>query len=184
MLRRAGRAAPYAVLLGAVAYFFHLADRFEFTAPAGRLGPDAWPKIILGLLAAVCLYEIGRSFLGSAAGAASGLLQSLMARAADDVDGVHIADRSPGLLLGGIAVTIGYVLLVDVIGFLVATALYLAAFMIVGRYRRYGVIALTSVAGSLALMVIFMRIVYISLPPGVGPFREFSFGLLALLGLK
>lgn len=184
MLRRAGRAAPYAVLLGAAAYFYHLAGRFDFAAPAGRIGPDAWPKIILGLLAAVCLYEIGRSFLGSAAGAASGLLQSLMARAAGDADGVHIADRSPGLLLGGIAVTIAYVLLVDVIGFFVATALYLAAFMRVGRYRRYGVIAVTSLAGSLALVVIFMRIVYISLPAGVGPFRALSFGLLALLGVK
>lgn len=184
MLRRAGRAAPYAVLLGAAAYFYHLAGRFDFAGPAGRIGPDAWPKIILGLLAAVCLYETGRSFLGSAAGAASGLLQSLMARAADDADGVYIADRSPRLLLGGIAVTIAYVLLVDVIGFFVATALYLAAFMTVGRYRRYGIIALTSVAGSLALVVIFMRIVYISLPPGVGPFRALSFALLALLGVR
>jgi len=184
VLRRAGRAAPYAVLLGVAAYFFHLASSFEFVAPAGRIGPDAWPKIILGLLAAVCLYEIGRSFLGNAAGAASGLLQSLMARAADDADGVHIADRSPGLLLGGIAVTIAYVLVVDVIGFFVATALYLAAFMRVGRYRRYGVIALASVTGSLAFVVVFMRIVYVSLPPGVGPFRDLSFGLLALLGVK
>lgn len=184
MLRSAGRAAPYAVLLAAAAYFYHLAGSFEFAAPAGRIGPDAWPKIILGLLAAVCLYEIGRSFLGSAAGAAPGLLQSLMARAADDADGVHAAGRSPGLLLAGIAVTMAYALLVDVIGFFVATALYLAAFMTIGGYRRYGVIALTSVAGSLGLMVIFMRIVYISLPPGVGLFRALSFGLLALLGVK
>lgn len=184
MLRRAGRAAPYAVLLGAAAYFYHLAGSLEFVAPASRIGPDAWPKIILGLLAAVCLYQIGRSFLGSSASTASGLLHSLMARAADDANGVHTADRSPGLLLGGIAVTIAYVLLVDVIGFFVATALYLAAFMRVGRYRRYGVIAVASVAGSLALVVVFMRIVYISLPPGVGPFRSLSFGLLALLGVK
>lgn len=184
MLRRAGRAAPYAVLLGAAAYLFHRAGSFEFAAPAGRIGPDAWPKIVLALLAAVCLYEIGRSLLGNAAGAASGLLQSLMARAADDADGVHIGERSPGLLLGGIAVTIAYVLLVDVIGFFVATALFLAAFIRVGRYRRYGVIAVASVAGSLAFVFVFMRIVYISLPPGVGPFRELSFGLLALLGVK
>lgn len=171
-------------MLGAAAYFYHLASRFEFAAPEGRIGPDAWPKIILGLLAAVCLYEIGRSFLGSAARAASGLLQSLMAGAADDADRVHIADRSPGQLLGGIAVTIAYAVLIDVIGFFVATALYLAAFTTVGGYRRYWVVALSSVAGSLALMVIFMRIVYLSLPPGVGPFRALSFGLLALLGVK
>ena len=184
MLRRTVRAAPYAVLLGAAAYFYHLAGRFEFAAPAGRIGPDAWPKIILGLLAAVCLYEIGRSFLGSATGAASGLLQSLMSRAADDADTVHVAGRSPRLLLGGVAVTIAYALLVDVLGFFLTTALYLAAFMLVGGYRRYGLVVLTSVAGSLALVVVFMRIVYISLPPGVGPFRELSFGLLALLGVK
>jgi hypothetical protein len=182
--RRAGRAAPYLLLLGAALYLYYLAGRFEFAAPAGLLGPDAWPKLILGLLGAVCLYQIARGLFGRSEGGAQALLQSLMAGAADDAGGVHAARRSPGLLAGGIAVTVAYVLLLDVIGFVLATALYLAAFMLVGGYRRYGVIALASLGGSLALVVIFMRVAYISLPPGAGPFRAFSFGLLALLGVK
>ena len=60
------------------------------------------------------------------------------------------------------------------LGFFLATAVYLAAFMVVGRYRRAGVIAATSVLGSLAFMYVFMKIVYVSLPLGVGPFEQVS----------
>ena len=37
-------------------------------------------------------------------------------------------------------------------------------------------------AGSLALVVVFMRIAYISLPFGEGPFRALSLALLRAIG--
>jgi len=184
VLDRLGRSAPYAVLLGAAAYFYALAERFEFSAPGGRLGPDAWPKIVLGLLATVCLYEIGRSFLGRAGSEVSGLLQSFLEKAADDAESGGAAPRSFRRLLAGIGITVLYVALVDVLGFLLATALYLAAFMRVGRYRRYAVIAAASLAGAAALLFVFMRIVYVSLPPGVGPFGALSYAVLSLMGVR
>jgi len=184
VLDRLGRSAPYAVLLGAAAYFYALAERFEFSAPGGRLGPDAWPKIVLGLLAAVCLYEIGRSFLARSAAGVSGLLQIFLEKAAEDAEGGGAAPKSVRLLLAGIGTTILYVALIDVLGFLVATALYLAAFMRVGRYRRYAVIAAASLAGSAALLFVFMRIVYVSLPPGTGPFGALSFAVLSMMGVR
>jgi len=70
-----------------------------------------------------------------------------------------------------------------VLGFFLATAIYLAAFMLVGRYRRYGVIAVTSVVGSLVFVFVFMKIVYVSLPLGIGPFQSVSTALMALLGI-
>lgn len=184
MLGRLGRAAPYAVLLGVAAYFYALAGHFEFSAPAGRLGPDAWPKIVLGLLAAVCLYEIGRSFLARGVAEVSGLLQTFLEKAASDAEGRGAAPRSFRLLLAGVGITILYVALIDVLGFLVATALYLAAFMRVGRYRRTPLIAAASLIGSAALLFIFMRIVYVSLPPGMGPFGTLSFAVLSLMGVR
>lgn len=184
MLGRLGRAAPYVILLGAAAYLFALAGKLEFSAPAGRLGPDAWPKIVLGLLAAVCLYGIGRSFLARRGDGAPGLLQAFLEQAAKGADGGSEAPRSLRLLLAGIGTTVLYVALIDVLGYLVATALYLAAFMRVGRYRRYAVIALASLAGSAALLFVFMRVVYVSLPLGKGPFGALSLAVLSLMGVK
>jgi putative tricarboxylic transport membrane protein len=184
VLDRLARAAPYAVLLGAAGYLYLGAGSFEFSAPAGRLGPDVWPKMVLGLLIAVCLIEIGRSLLRSAGGGVSGLLQSLMEKAGEEPEDGAAASRPSGRLLAGVAVTIAYVGLIGVLGFLVATVLYLAAFMIVGGYRRYPVVAAASVAGTAALLFVFMRVVYVSLPPGEGPFRAFSFAVLSLIGVK
>jgi putative tricarboxylic transport membrane protein len=56
--------------------------------------------------------------------------------------------------------------------------------MLIGRYRRYGVIAAASIGGSLAFVFVFMRIVYVSLPLGVGAFQKLSLWLLATLGVR
>ncbi|MCC6212590.1 MAG: tripartite tricarboxylate transporter TctB family protein [Burkholderiales bacterium] len=187
MLDRLARAAPYAVLLGVAAGLYAVAGRFEFSAPAGRIGPDAWPKLVLGLLAVVCLYEIVRSL--SAGREISGLLQSLLEQAADGPAGEAPAGDAAEAgswrrLATGIGVTILYVALIGVLGFTVATVLYLAAFMRAGNYRRYPVIATASVAGTAVLVFVFMRVVYVSLPAGIGPFATFSFAVLSLIGVK
>jgi putative tricarboxylic transport membrane protein len=101
------------------------------------------------------------------------------------VDAPDASDnRFAWCLAGGIGLTIAYVLALDWLGFFVATALYLALFMLVGRYRRMRVILSASVLGSLAFVIVFMKIVYVSLPLGRGPFKTLSVWLLALLGVR
>jgi putative tricarboxylic transport membrane protein len=93
------------------------------------------------------------------------------------------SERFPTLLAGGIGITVLYVPAMEYIGFFLATIIYLAAFMWIGRYRRPIVVALTSVIGTVAFVYVFMKIVYVSLPLGAGPFREFSVMVLAALGV-
>jgi len=175
--------APYAALLAAAAYLYHDAGAFASAARPGQLGPDFWPRAVLVLLMIVCVCEIVRRVVFARAAQ----------DAADATPGAHSGERDveadaserfPWRLGAGIAITIGYVLVLDWLGFFVATALYLALFMIVGRYRRRRVIAITSVAGSLAFVFVFMKIVYVSLPLGAGPFRTFSTWILAMLGIR
>ena len=90
----------------------------------------------------------------------------------------------PHLLLTGMAMTVAYVALIQTLGFFLCTFLYLAGFMLVGRYRRIGVALATSLAGSLVFMFVFMKIVYVSLPLGQAPFSEISFLLMRLMGIK
>jgi cytochrome c oxidase subunit IV len=87
-------------------------------------------------------------------------------------------------LVLGMGATLAYVLLVGMLGFFLATAAYLAAFVAVGGYRRWGVIGACALGGSLAMVVVFMKIVYVSLPLGAGPFRALSLSLLVLLGVR
>ena len=80
--------------------------------------------------------------------------------------------------------TVGYVLLIERLGFFLCTFIYLAAFMLVGRYRRFGVVLATSLIGSLVFMFVFMKIVYVSPPLGQAPFSEVSFFLMRLMGIR
>jgi putative tricarboxylic transport membrane protein len=182
---RLARAAPYALLLAVAGVFYYFALGIDTSATAGRIGPDFWPRAVLVLLAVVCVYELAKSFLSPDARPAGGMLYNYLL----DLWGAADHAKSPPLLkvvrLGlGVSATLAYVLLVDVLGFFLATAAYLAAFILVGGYRRWGVIATCALGGSLAMVVVFMKIVYVSLPLGAGPFRALSIGLLALLGVR
>ena len=174
MQGRLKAAAPYAALLVAAAYLFRDASHFAYSPRPGELGPDFWPKAVLVLLMLACGWELVARIAS----------RSAAPRTSPRTDGEASAEtRYPHLLAGGAAATLGYVLVLPLAGFFVSTALYLALFMRIGRYRRYGVIAATSLVGSLAFVFVFMRIVYVSLPLGVGPFQKLSLLILAVLGI-
>jgi putative tricarboxylic transport membrane protein len=170
-------ALPYgAVLLGA-AFLFAETAAFAELGREGNLGPAFWPRAVLVLLMIVCVAEIGRVALFFRPAKPEPSLHS--AAPVSDEDG----ERYPALLLGGIGLTILYVPAMEYLGFFLATIAYLAAFMWIGRYRKPLVVALTSVLGTLAFVYVFMKIVYVSLPLGAGPFRVLSAWILAMLGV-
>ncbi len=175
MHRRLRGLLPYVALLLGAAYLYHDAGRFAAAGRAGELGPDFWPRAVLVLLMLVCAWEIVRG--------------ALFAKAQpDSAPGAHAKAqeedaRYPWLLAGGIAVTVLYVLALEVLGFFVCTALFLALFMYIGRYRRGWIIAASSILGSLAFVYVFMKVVYVSLPLGVGPFKQVSVWIFAAFGI-
>ncbi|HSU42591.1 MAG TPA: tripartite tricarboxylate transporter TctB family protein [Casimicrobiaceae bacterium] len=173
--------APYVALCAAAAWLYRDAGAFAAAARPGQLGPDFWPRAILVLLIVVCVCELVRRLLFERT--ASDKPQASHTSSVDDAQ-LASDDRFAWCLAGGIGLTIAYVLALDWLGFFVATALYLALFMAVGRYRRVRVIVSASVLGSLAFVYVFMKIVYVSLPLGRGPFKALSVWLLALLGVR
>jgi putative tricarboxylic transport membrane protein len=178
---------PYAIVGALAAYLFYAATQFDFHRRAGTLGPDAWPKIVLGLLIAVCLYEIARRLLAPARGAgAHGVLQD-MVEASEAQHGpaeAPAAPRSAATLLGGMALTALYVWIIQRLGFALATAPYLVAFIAIGGYRRWGVNLAVSGIGTLAMMFFFMKVVYVSLPIGQEPFSQVTLALMRLMGIR
>lgn len=192
MTGRLARAAPYALLLAVASVLYYFTLGIDTSTAAGRIGPDFWPRAVLGLLAVVCVYELAKSFLSADARSAGGMLQNYLLDhwgVANDALMEATSPQSPARpsvlrLVLGMSATLAYVLLVDVLGFFLATAAYLAAFIALGGYRRWGVIGACALGGSLAMVVVFMKIVYVSLPLGAGPFRLVSVGLLAALGVR
>ena len=187
MLTHIRKNAPYVAVFAIAAYLYFLARQIDFAAPGGRIGPDFWPKTILSLAMATCAYEVLKNvFFGKAGGELAGVLQSIVEAAPADIAALPgEGQRSyPGLLLIGAAMTIAYVLLIERLGFFLCTFIYLAGFMLAGRYRRVAVVLATSLSGSLVFMFIFMKIVYVSLPLGQAPFSEISYLLMRLMGIR
>jgi putative tricarboxylic transport membrane protein len=172
---RAG--VPYAAVFAAALYLYHGTAAFAAMGREGQLSPAFWPRAVLGLLMAVCAWEVAR-----AAWFPRDAREGSVAAAATE-EALGEPPRQPLRLAAGIALTAAYVPAMQALGFFIATAIYLAAFMVAGRYRRPFVVAIASIGGSLAFVFVFMKVVYVSLPLGMGPFRAFSASLLAALGI-
>ena len=183
---RGNKTLPYVIVLAIVSYLYFLAMKIDFVAPGGRIGPDVWPKAILVLAMIACAYEIvKRALFAKADRDLEGVLGSVLKDVPIEAGATEPEAASyPHLLWLGMAMTIAYVLLIERLGFFLCTAIYLTAFMWVGRYRRLGVIVATSLIGSLAFMFMFMKVVYVSLPLGVEPFAQVSFLLMRVMGIK
>jgi len=184
---RLKRVLPYVLVGAAAGYLYYVAARFDFQQRAGTLGPDFWPKAILALVIAACLYEIVKTLVFGPRAEVAGVLEELVEESAQEHGGVGAgapAESRPTLLIAGMALTALYVWVIPVLGFFSATVPYLAGFIGLGGYRRWGVIAAVSVIGTLLLFFIFVKLVYVSLPIGQGPFQQVTLALMRLLGVR
>ncbi len=181
------KVAPFIALSIGAAYLFWLALNFEYPRVPGRLGPDAWPKIVLGLLLLTCLVGIANALLGGEAAShkdhPGGAPPRSMLPGELATEGPDVPSRY-GLVAMGFGLFLAYPFALEYIGFLLATFLLMALFMIVGQWRNWLGIALTSVLGTLVLFYIFRGIVYVSLPLGVGPFQDFTVWVAHILGMR
>ncbi len=183
------RILPHGVML-AVAVLLYASAAGITVDTGGRIGPAVWPKTILAIMALLCAYEIGKRLVMTRAGSAKGLVEDLVhapkaAAGSEPADAAEAPPREyPARLAAGIALVAGYVLAAPWVGFFLATGLFLTAFPWVGGMRRALLSAAIGFGGSLLLVFVFMRVAYISLPLGEGPFRTLSLALIQALGVR
>lgn len=187
MLSKLKLVLPHAVMLAFAAWLYGISLRIDVDT-GGRIGPAVWPKAIIVMMALLCAFEIAHRLLAGAAFMPRALVttrpsgEEAPGSAAKDMSG-PIANH-PWKLAGGVAMVGGYVLVVPLMGFVITTAVFLAVFPWVGGLRRPVLAAVLGVAGSFLLLVVFMRVAYISLPLGEGPFKALSIALMGLLGVS
>ena len=191
MKQRLRLALPHAVLLVVAGCLYYATSFIDTAASATRIGPDFWPKVIIGAMAALCIYEIGKRLISGNTRDAAGLIAGLDlapleiegAPATAEVPATTYTHPNPRKLAAGLVLITGFVFGVAYVGFFVGTALFLALFSWIGGYRRTLPVAFIGVIGAFLLLVMFMRIAYVSLPLGFGPFQQLSVLLLRLIGV-
>jgi putative tricarboxylic transport membrane protein len=177
-VRRLRATLPYVVVLAVGIFLFYVASNFEFEQVGGRIGPGAWPQLVLVLMLATALWGIVSSAVK--AGQAGALDET----EADDAEAyVRPPEIYPWMVWLAIATTIVYLVLLPILGFFLSTIVYSAVLMYLGHYRRPLVVAGMSVAIAFAFMFVFMRIVYVALPLGIPPFDQVSYGLMSAMGV-
>lgn len=147
----------------------------HFKSDAGELGPDFWPRAWLwGLL--------GLSVLDLAA-----VLRAARPDGAGAAPEPNPDDAPPPadlrLVVVGALFAVAYALAMTLIGFVLATVIFLIAFARLGGYRRMLALSLVALASTFVLLYVFVQVVYISLPLGQGPFVDLNVALYRLLGI-
>jgi hypothetical protein len=180
---------PHFVMLLVAVALYAAALQIDTSATQGgrRIGPDFWPKAVILFMGALALYEVVKRAIFGIDFEATGLTDKLTENPAGDPTTETAGEASevehPRLLIGGAALILGYVVVVDWLGFFLTTALFLFAFSWIGGFRRHGWNALIALCGAFVMVVLFMRVAYISLPLGAGLFRSLSIALMSAIGV-
>ena len=149
-------------------YFCHIAGKMdEFP---GQLGPAFWPKAILLLLMVGCGIKTIELLLGRRKG---GTIEGEA-----PLPSVHVPR-----LLGLIGIIIGAVALMNEIGFLLTNLLFLLSFMYLAGVRKKSTLILSSVLGTVILLYLFVKVVYLPLPKGSWFFHDLTLAIYRLLRL-
>lgn len=161
---------PEGLLLVAAVYLFVAASNFRQVGNPDQIGPGFWPQVLCVGIAIGVLVRIGQKFRARG----RPLVVSAVAETDEDV-------RMPRVALG-VALVVGYIVGMLFLGYILATALFLIAFIYLGGQRKWYVAPL-GIASSLVFAYIFLKVVYIALPSGVGVFDQLSVILYQLLGI-
>jgi putative tricarboxylic transport membrane protein len=168
--------APEVVFLLGAAYLFVAAGDFAGRRQPGELGPGFWPRVAALGLAVTLLVRIVQTVRAHRRPVVR------VVRDFDDVDGEPetVYWRSVAI---AIALAVGYVWATMFVGFLFATMAFLAAFAWLGGQRRWYT-PLVAVVGALVLAYVFVGVVYVSVPTGVGVFDALTVAIYRLLGIQ
>lgn len=172
------RVIPYAMVFCVAAFLLYRAEHFDFTAPVNQVGPDSWPRLVLYMIMATSAFEGFRRLLSARRN------HSAVAPIVPTVESPF--EREPAdmrIVFTCVAASLVYLALFEVVGFFADTIVFVFALIWIGGFRRFWTALAVSIATTLLFMVIFLRVIYVALPIGTGPFEWLSTSLMRLLGV-
>src|SRR5262245_58808907 len=143
---------PYAIGLAIAVALFIYAGTVVYSSRPGQLGPETWPRLAILLLGGSCLFELSRRLIVGNRDA-TGFLEAFDR----EPDTEEKQPVYPRLLIGGIVLMAIYAVLVPVLGFIIGTFLFLAAFMYIGGLRDHAAIRGAATAARVLCGIAFLR---------------------------
>jgi hypothetical protein len=149
------------VVLFAVSIFlYYVAGTFKQFAPYAKLGPDFWPKgILLGII-----------FLSGIL-----LIKNIISLIKHEIKKSSMkSEQEPYRLFLVIAVSFAYAFGMGIFGFILSTIVFQIIFLYLLKAKRFLSIILVSLLNTAILYILFIQVLNMLLPPGVGIFRTIS----------
>jgi hypothetical protein len=172
----AWRAAGPALGIVLSAVLFLNTRALDDVARDPQLGPGFWPRLVLAGLALACGAKLGEEWRRRRWRAKPGHGR---VEPASTVDGRR--EVSGRRLAAAVAAIVLYVLVTPTTGFALATAAFIVAFMWLAGARSTSLLAGSAVLGTVGLLYLFVKLVYLPLPKGDGPLEAVTLGLYRLL---
>lgn len=152
----------------------------EWTSSVGGPGPAFYPRLLIGLLVAAMIVRLIQDVTSIRRGVAEPDEDSMVMEEGVEMDASLIDIRKVVVV---IALSVAYVIASVYIGWVLATFAVVLAFLWLSGKRNPLIIVPVALVLSLGMVYVFVKIVYISLPTGVGAFDEFTILLFELLGI-
>jgi hypothetical protein len=167
---------PDAGILLAAAYLFYVAGNFDYQERPDQLGPQFWPRMAAVGLGAAVLVRIVQTIRDR---------NRPIVRVKGEFDEYEQTEAETHWPSFGLAVglVVGYVTSTMFLGYMISSALFLGLFIWLGGQRKWYV-TLIAVVGGLLFSFIFVGVVYVSLPTGVGVFDTITVEIYRLLGIQ
>ena len=158
------------ILIFFLAVFLYVfAGKMDENPAEGQLGAFFWPKAILILLMLSCGYKVLESFKGFGKGVADTGLEAAPVQV------------NAGKLAAMIAMLLAAVVCMEMIGFPLCNFLFLLLFMRVAGLKKKSHLLILSGLGTILLLYIFVKVVYLPLPKGQWFFTEVTIFLYRVL---
>lgn len=183
--RRDGREIARSVsgevlILVVCAIFWSQTYQFE-DADADGLGPTFVPRLLIGLLVLCVLVRVVQTFrAGPGLQTSRSDAEGTHPDSPEDAEEEHPTSRR--YLLVGVGLAVGYVLATMYLGYPLATFLLVVGFVGINSRLTWHTFAV-ALAVALSFPYLFVRIVFIDLPTGVGVFDSFTIALYSALGI-
>ncbi len=158
---------PILIVLVAL-YFYFLAGNIDAPPGPGQLGAAFWPKMILVFLLISCVMKAG---------------EILRARRKTETQAAAegLTDMEAPKLGMMIVMIIAAVYFMDILGFPLSNFLFLIIFMRIAGLRKKVPLLLTSILGTVFLLYLFVKVVYLPLPKGGWIFDDMTIFLYRFL---
>lgn len=172
LMRLLPTALPVALLLLALILPGHMFESDQTASKIG-LGPAAWPRAMLQGMAFFSVLWIARDIW---------VLGAVHRKSTLTIP-VEDSHYHFGKAIAGLVLIVAYGWLMPILGFAVATAIFIAVWCLFGGLRNLRMVIPVTLIGTISLLWLFMGLALMPLPRGAGVFDIFSIWLLRATGI-